>query len=179
MSNSPITQPKHDPKHHPKHHSKEQVDQQAEHQTEHRTEHHSSPSSGHAIPSPYAGTPALLRWLLIAAGFISLTLGLLGVLLPGLPTTPFVLLAGACFLKASPALHSWLSQNRWAGPMLRDWEQHRSLPKRTKRIALGTMVLTISMSLWILQGNFNLQLVVLVAALIGAWVVWRIPTRNA
>lgn len=125
-----------------------------------------------------AHTPLWLRWLLILVGLISLGLGLLGVLLPGLPTTPFVLLAGGCFVRASPALHGWLLQTRWAGPMIRDWSEHRSLPKRTKRLALATMAITISVSLWILQDNRHLQLVVLVAALIGAWVVWRIPTRN-
>jgi len=123
-------------------------------------------------------TPALLRWLLVAAGFIALGLGVLGVLLPGLPTTPFVLLAGACFVRASPALHAWLLATRWAGPMLKDWETHRSLPKRTKWLAIGTMVVTISISLWVLKDQRQIQLVVLVAALIGAWMVWRIPNRE-
>ncbi len=123
-------------------------------------------------------TPTWLRWLLIAAGLICLGLGFLGVLLPGLPTTPFVLLASGCFVRASPRLHGWLLRNRWTGPGLRDWSEHRSLPKRTKRIALVTMLITISASLWILRDNTYLQLIVLLAALIGAWVVWRIPSRN-
>lgn len=123
-------------------------------------------------------TPLWLRWLLIVAGMIALAMGLLGVVLPGLPTTPFILLAGGCFVRASPALHGWLLESRWAGPMLRDWSEHRSLPKRTKRIALATMAISISASVWILQDNRHLQIIVLVAALIGAWVVWRIPTRD-
>ncbi|MCD8516071.1 MAG: YbaN family protein [Burkholderiaceae bacterium] len=122
--------------------------------------------------------PIWLRWLLIAIGIFSLGLGMLGVVLPGLPTTPFVLLAGACFVRASPTLHSWLLQTTWAGPMLKDWSDHRSLPRRTKRLALATMATTISISLWILHDNLHLQIVVLIAALIGAWVVWRIPTRE-
>lgn len=131
-----------------------------------------------APPSLSPRTPLWLRWLLIVAGMIALAMGLLGVVLPGLPTTPFILLAGGCFVRASPALHGWLLQSRWAGPMLRDWSEHRSLPKRTKRIALATMAITISASVWILQDNRHLQIIVLVAALIGAWVVWRIPTRD-
>jgi uncharacterized membrane protein YbaN (DUF454 family) len=121
--------------------------------------------------------PALLRWALIAAGFVSLALGGLGVILPGLPTTPFVLLAGACFVRASPALHGWLLSTRWAGPMLRDWQTHRSLPKRTKWLAIATMAVTISVSIWLLRDDLRLQLTVMAAALVGAWVVWRIPTR--
>lgn len=123
-------------------------------------------------------TPTLLRWVLILAGFISLGLAVLGVLLPGLPTTPFVLLAGACFVRASPRLHAWLLASRWAGPMLADWETHRSLPKRTKWIALATMAITISISLWILRDQRHIQIIVLFAAFLGAWVVWRIPTRE-
>jgi len=129
-------------------------------------------------PNRATKTPALLRWLLVAAGFVALGLGVLGVLLPGLPTTPFVLLAGACFVRASPTLHAWLLSSRWAGPMLKDWETHRSLPKRTKWLALATMAITISISLWILKDQRHIQLVVLVAAFIGARVVWRIPTRE-
>ena len=122
--------------------------------------------------------PALLRWALIAAGFVSLALGGLGVILPGLPTTPFVLLAGACFVRASPRLHAWLLGTRWAGPMLKDWETHRSLRRRTKWLALLTMAITISISLWILKDQRHIQLVVLLAAFIGAWAVWRIPVRE-
>ena len=121
--------------------------------------------------------PAMLRWALITAGFVSLALAALGVLLPGLPTTPFVLLAGACFLRGSPRLHGWLLGTRWAGPMLRDWQTHRSLPKRTKWLALATMAVTISISIWLLRHDPRLQLTVLAAALVGAWMVWRIPTR--
>lgn len=119
----------------------------------------------------------LLRWALIIAGFVSLGLGALGVLLPGLPTTPFVLLAGACFVRASPALHGWLLSTRWAGPLIREWETHRNLTKRTKWLALTTMAVTISASLWILRDDWRLQLTVLAAAIVGAWAVWRIPTR--
>lgn len=122
-------------------------------------------------------TSIWLRWILIPAGILSLALGVLGIFLPGLPTTPFVLLAGGCFVRSSPALHRWLLRTNWAGPMLRDWAEHRSLPIRTKRIALATMAVTISGSLWVLRESEQLQLIVLAAALVGAWVVWRIPNR--
>jgi uncharacterized membrane protein YbaN (DUF454 family) len=75
--------------------------------------------------------PSLRQALLVAAGLLALGLGLIGVVLPGLPTTPFVLLAAACFAKASPRLHRWLTQHRYLGPMVRDWEAHRSLPLRS------------------------------------------------
>ncbi|MCU0941086.1 MAG: YbaN family protein [Hydrogenophaga sp.] len=123
-------------------------------------------------------TPRAVRWLLWLAGTVSLGLGIVGVVLPGLPTTPFVLLAAACYARASPRLHRWLRAHRLFGPMVRDWETHRSLTRRTKRFAQGGMLLMVSISAWGLRERPVLLAVVLVAALIGVWVVARIPTRQ-
>ena len=109
---------------------------------------------------------------------VSLVLGLIGVVLPGLPTTPFVLLAAACYAKASPRLHAALLNHRWTGPMLRDWESDRSLTRRSKTIAVGSMLLMVSFSIWSFRGRVIAQLVLLALGLIGAWVVLRIPTRK-
>jgi uncharacterized membrane protein YbaN (DUF454 family) len=122
-------------------------------------------------------TPRALRWLLWLAGSLSLGLGIVGVVVPGLPTTPFVLLAAACYAKASPRLHGWLREHRFFGPMVRDWETHRSLSRRTKRIAQGSMLVMVSVSAWGLRERPVLLGVVLLGAAIGAWVVARIPTR--
>ena len=118
-----------------------------------------------------------VRWLLWTAGTISLVLGLIGVVLPGLPTTPFILLSAACYAKTSPRLHHWLTHHRLLGPMVRDWEQHRNLTRRTKTVAQVSMVLMVSLSAWSLRERPVLLAVVLVAAAVGVWVVARIPTR--
>ena len=119
-----------------------------------------------------------VRWLLWAAGSLALGLGLLGVVLPGLPTTPFVLLAAACYAKASPRLHAWLLNHRLLGPMLRDWEKHRSLTRRTKTVAVVSMTLMVSLSIWSFRGRLIAQLALVLLGAIGAWVVLRIPTRK-
>ena len=120
----------------------------------------------------------LVRGLLWLAGSAALVLGLIGVVLPGLPTTPFVLLAAACYAKASPRLHGWLLNHRFMGPMVRDWEQHRSLTRRTKTVAQVSMVAMVGLSAWGLRGQPIVLAIVLVAAAIGVLVVARIPTRN-
>jgi hypothetical protein len=126
-----------------------------------------------------AGVKGRLRQhLLVAAGVLALALGLLGVLLPGLPTTPFVLLAGACFAKSSPRMHRWLLNHRYLGRMVRDWEAHRSLPLRVKWVSTTLMLTMVCLSAWQLQGRLPLQALVLGLGLVGAWVVWRIPTRR-
>jgi uncharacterized membrane protein YbaN (DUF454 family) len=119
-----------------------------------------------------------VRWLLWLAGTVSLVLGLIGVVLPGLPTTPFVLLAAACYAKASPRLHGWLVNHRLLGPMVRDWEQHRSLTRRTKAIAITSMTVMVGLSAWGFRHQPLLLVVLLVAAVIGLIVVGRIPTRK-
>lgn len=131
-------------------------------------------------PAPPRPLPAFLRWLLWLVGAVSLVLGLIGIVLPGLPTTPFVLLAAACFARASPRLHQWMRHNRWIGPSLRDWERHRSMSRRIKTVAVASIVLMVSLSVWTFQGKPVIQVALVVTAALGVWVVaWRIPTRAA
>ena len=140
----------------------------------------------HGMPSPKPVLSAdrlsarvrLKRAFLVGAGLLSLLLGLLGAVLPGLPTTPFVLLAAACFAKASPRLHRWLVQHRWLGPMVRDWEANHSLPLRIKWLASGMMALMVGVSAWQLTERPGVQAAVLIAGVVGCFVVWRIPTRG-
>ena len=119
-----------------------------------------------------------IRWLLLLAGTVALALGIVGVVLPGLPTTPFVLLAAACYAKGSPRLHGWMLQHRFLGPMLRDWETHRSLTRRTKTIAIGSMVVMVGLSAWGFRHQPLVLTALLVTAAIGLIVVARIPTRE-
>jgi uncharacterized membrane protein YbaN (DUF454 family) len=115
--------------------------------------------------------------LLVAAGGLSLGLGVIGIVVPGLPTTPFVLLAAACFAQASPRLHHWLLHHRYLGPVVRDWEAHRNLPLKIKWLSTGMMGVMVLLSAWRWQGHWGLQVLLLVLGGVGAWVVWRIPTR--
>ncbi|WP_439112590.1 YbaN family protein [Hydrogenophaga sp.] len=119
-----------------------------------------------------------VRGLLWLGGTVSLALAALGVVLPGLPTTPFVLLAAACYAQASPRLHQWMLNHRWIGPMLRDWERDRSLTRRSKTVAVLSMAVMVSLSIWSFRGRVAVQLVLLATAAVGAWVVLRLPTRK-
>jgi len=80
----------------------------------------------------------LYAW--IALGLLFLLLGGIGVALPLLPTTPFVLLAAACFARSSPRLHNWLLRSQVFGPMLRDWENNKCVSARVKTLAVSMMV---------------------------------------
>lgn len=120
----------------------------------------------------------LKRFFLISAGVLALFLAALGVVLPGMPTTPFVLLAAGCFAKASPTLHQWLLNQPRLDTMVRDWETHRSLPLRVKRLACGLMLVMVVVSAWQLAHLPLAAVSVLLLGVLGGWVIWwRIPTR--
>lgn len=130
------------------------------------------------IPSTVKHTPSRLAKVLYGfAGGLALVLGVIGIFLPGLPTTPFVLLAAACFAKASPRVHQWMLQHSLLGPMLRNWQEHRSLTRQTKYIAIISMVLMIGFSIWTFSEQAWVQAILLALGVIGAVTVLRIPTR--
>ena len=86
------------------------------------------------------------RVLLLAVGHLSVALAVLGVFLPLLPTTPFLLVAAACYMRASARFYNWLLNNRVFGPMIIDWRRYRAIRLRHKVIAVALIVLTIGSS---------------------------------
>lgn len=87
-----------------------------------------------------------MRALWVAVGLLSLLLGAIGVVLPLLPTTPFVLLAAFAFSKGSPRLRQWLLDSATFGPIIADWEQHGAIAPRYKWIACVVMGITFAIS---------------------------------
>ncbi|HWR24178.1 MAG TPA: YbaN family protein [Feifaniaceae bacterium] len=74
--------------------------------------------------------------LLRAAGAVCVALGTLGVFVPVLPTTPFVLLAAGCFAASSPRMYAWLVRNKRLGPFIENYRHGCGVPKKRKREAL-------------------------------------------
>lgn len=120
----------------------------------------------------------LVRRLFIVAGFACLLLGAAGVLLPVLPTTPFILLAAACFARGSAHFHGWLVEHHLTGPLIRDWYLHRSLPLRVKRWALLLMAVSFGSSILVVKVVW-LQVMLGFLGTVVAVVLWRIPARQA
>ncbi len=81
-----------------------------------------------------------LLWLLV--GLSSLALGVLGVFLPLLPTTPFLLVSVFAFARSSERLHRWMVEHPRFGPLIENWHKHRSIDRKTKRTALIVIMLT-------------------------------------
>lgn len=81
-----------------------------------------------------------------AAGGISVALGVIGIFLPLLPTTPFLLLAAYCFQKSSPRLHQWLLDHPVFGPSIRDWKAHGAISRLAKVQAMIALVAVLAIS---------------------------------
>lgn len=120
----------------------------------------------------------MLRAALWCAGAISLALGVAGIFLPLLPTTPFILLTAACWARASPRFHRRLLAHPRFGPLIDNWERHHSLPRRVKTTAIALLTLSVGVSIYLLRGALWLQLALAAIAVTVATWMWRLPTRE-
>lgn len=118
------------------------------------------------------------RWLMIGLGWLSLVVGLVGIFVPLLPTTPFVLLAAFFFSKGSGRLHRWLLHHPRFGRYVRDWEREQVIPPVGKYAStlfmvpsVGFVVLTRDMPVFLSGG----MLVTVIAVL---WFIWSRPSRS-
>ncbi|KGJ89090.1 YbaN family protein [Colwellia psychrerythraea] len=112
--------------------------------------------------------------LLKITGLFCVGLAILGAILPILPTTVFLIMAAACFSKSSPRMQQKLLANKTFGPLILDWQQHRTIPKKAKRIALLTIALSVCWSAFMLQSAMLTGLVI--ALVIGPFIfLMRLP----
>jgi len=120
----------------------------------------------------------MLKALLIVLGFLCVGLAALGVVVPGLPTTPFLLLAAACFARSSERFYGWLLANRVFGPMIRDWRETRSMSRRSKAIALASIAVVGGASVIFVIEHSVLKAVVAAFLLCPIVIVSRVPTTE-
>jgi uncharacterized protein len=126
--------------------------------------------------SPHRRPPrGFRRVLYVALGLFFVALGVVGAVLPLLPTTPFLLLAGFFFARSSRRLNDWLLRNRLFGPIIRDWQTYRGVRLKVKIVALTMLPVVVFTSAYF--GNLPLYLVVMLISLacVGAVVVIRLP----
>jgi uncharacterized membrane protein YbaN (DUF454 family) len=133
-------------------------------------------------PSPAAAAPVqvhrsrVVRGLYLVAGILSLAAGIAGAVRPVLPTTPFVLLAAACFARSSDRFYNAMLNHRIAGPIIADWREHRAMKRKTKQWAALMMALSFGTSMLVVPTMWH-RLMLLGMALVLGFFIWRVPVR--
>lgn len=113
--------------------------------------------------------------LLVAAGSICIVLAVLGVFLPLLPTTPFLLLASACYVRSSERLHGWLMGNRLLGGYIRNFKERRGIPLRAKVTTVALLWLPLLYSVYRLDILW-LELGLVLMGLVWSVLIFRMKT---
>jgi uncharacterized membrane protein YbaN (DUF454 family) len=132
---------------------------------------------------PVENAPRLLtgpaRWLALIGAAGCLLLAILGIVLPGLPTTPFLLLASYLLLQTSPRLHQKLTASRLFGPMIQSWEKNRAVSLRTKMWALTVVICSMIYTLIAVPMPMPVKVVIGVLGGTGITVISRLRVTSA
>lgn len=134
-----------------------------------------------ATEQPHQGSikqfkhPAL-RWVFLLLGFVFFALGIIGVLLPVMPTAPFVLLAAACWARGSKRFYQWLINHKYFGKYVRDWEERRAVPRKGKWFACLGMSASSAMLFFQLPDEYIwiAGVVAITCTAVGIY-LWRLP----
>jgi hypothetical protein len=135
--------------------------------------------TGESDGSGHHRHPIPVRLLFAGLGTLFVLLAMAGLFVPVLPTTPFLLLAAACFARSSRRIFNWLLSQPQFGPLIREWREHRSMPYRAKRTALVLIALSFAASIGFFVSGWQAKLAMGIGGLIlMAWIA-RIPSRDA
>jgi len=116
--------------------------------------------------NPLSGEPKrFTRILLVSGGILALILGIIGVVVPLLPTTPFLLISAACFVKSSDHLYQWLINHKWFGKIIRNYREHHAISLAAKVSAVALLWLTILVGILYCSRNIYIRLVLAAVAI--------------
>ena len=108
---------------------------------------------------------AILNKILIGLGSFLLVLGIIGIFIPILPTTPFLLLAAACYARGSKKFYNWLINNKWLGEYIKNYREGRGIPLIVKILTITLLWITIAFSTIIIVSNFLIQVILIIIAI--------------
>jgi len=123
------------------------------------------------------GYRRLKKYFLIGAGFLALVLGTVGIVVPVLPTTPFVLLAATCFASVSPRLHTWLVNNKYFGEFIANYQTQAGVRKSVKIKTLAVLYCTLCLSFFLVR-LWYVGLILLAVAVFVTIHILRMKTKE-
>lgn len=107
---------------------------------------------------------SVVKTMLIIAGSFFVGLGILGIVIPLLPTTPFLLLGAACYVRGSMRFYQWLINNKWLGSYIKNYRDGKGIPKNTKIIAVSTLWLSIGFSVIFVISKLLIRIILFLIA---------------
>ena len=123
----------------------------------------------------------LNRFFWFILGFSIMVIGLIGIIIPGLPTTPLMILAAACFAKSSQKFYDWIINNKMFGHHVKNYREGRGIPKKSKPLILGTLWCFVLFAVIIAipdSAPLISKISTLILALIGTIFILMIPNLN-
>lgn len=117
-----------------------------------------------------------VRFIIFSTGFISLVVGTIGIFVPLLPTTPFVLLSAWCFLKSSNKAHEWLYTQPLLGKSLQQWEENKVISKKSKAVALITIAISLGV-IWMRATGIEIKIILSVVLLLVSVFILTRPSH--
>jgi len=110
-------------------------------------------------------TSNLSRWVLIIIGSFFTGLGILGIFLPLLPTTPFLLLAAACYIRSSEKFYNWLINNKWLGNYIKNYLEGKGVSLKAKVFSISLLWITIGYSAVFIVNTFPIRIILILIAI--------------
>jgi len=120
---------------------------------------------------------ATVRYALLGAGHLFVALAVIGLFVPLLPTTDFLLLAAACYARASKRFHRWLLSSRLFGPVLKDWQERRHIAPRARAVAITLVIVTLGGAALLSASSATVRLAILGLAIALVTLLLRIGRR--
>jgi uncharacterized protein len=131
-----------------------------------------------ATPAPTT-RPRPVRWLWFAIGWGAVAIGSIGIVVPGLPTTVFFIIAASCFARSSPRFERWVLDLPRIGPMVRDYRAGLGMSRRAKAFAITMMLVFVTLSILLAVDHLLVVCAIAALAVIGVWyILFRVPTRE-
>ena len=120
---------------------------------------------------------AKILWIILGSAFVAI--GAIGAIVPGLPTTVFLILAAACYIRSSQKLYDWLITNKTFGPYLKDYREGKGMPKKAKIVAVSMIILFTGFAVFFAIENLIFRVMVGALGLIGIfYVILKVPVTE-
>jgi uncharacterized membrane protein YbaN (DUF454 family) len=140
---------------------------------------HSSAHEDQNIHLAKESSNPIIRILWVVLGSFFVVIGGIGVVVPGLPTTLFLILAAACYIRSSQRLYDWLSNNKTFGPYLRDYREGKGIPKRAKVLAVSMIIIFVSYAVFFGIESLNLKIAAGILGIAGLiYVLFKVPVSK-